>query len=145
MSLLTALEARSKYGPPEQERGMVLWVIPKDLQIGAVPARIYCNRQLREPLEQALRCIEEKGLSEHIKTWDGCFNIRKTFAGTTPSLHSWGLAVDLNAGWNRYAMKPTMNPDVVDCFVSAGFDWGGHFRVPDGMHFQLSREAFNGA
>jgi hypothetical protein len=31
-----------------------------------------------------------------------------------------------------------MSPELVACFKDAGFDWGGEWSKPDGMHFQLS-------
>jgi hypothetical protein len=33
---------------------------------------------------------------------------------------------------------PTQDPQLVECFISNGFDWGGEWKNPDGMHFQLS-------
>jgi hypothetical protein len=55
------------------------------------------------------------------------------------SLHSWGLAIDINAATNRFGGKPTMSAELVKCFTDAGFDWGGVWSNPDGMHFQLAR------
>ncbi len=117
---------------------MTLLTVPTDLRIGAVPARIYCNRDLVKPLLRAFHNIRDAGLADEIKTWDGCFQIRNKRAGRTASLHSWGLAVDVNAAWNRLGMKPTMPLNLVLCFLEAGFDWGGEWTTPDGMHMQLS-------
>jgi len=49
----------------------------------------------------------------------------------------------INAAWNRMGRTPTMPKSVVDCFKKAGFDWGGEWSTPDGMHMQLSKETFN--
>ena len=31
-----------------------------------------------------------------------------------------------------------MSPQLVKCFTDANFDWGGNWKTPDGMHFQLA-------
>ena len=53
------------------------------------------------------------------------------------SLHSWGVAIDVNAAWNGFGKKPTLSKEFVKCFTDAGFDWGGLWAKPDSMHFQL--------
>lgn len=129
----------AKYGPAEKEAAMTLWDVPHHLEIGAIPKRLYCNRDIIPPLERAFANIIDRGLIQQLKTFDGCFNIRKKAQGTTPSLHSWGVAIDINAAWNGYGKKPTLTKELVACFTDAGFDWGGNWSMPDGMHFQLSR------
>lgn len=137
--MLTAAQCLKKYGPPEAEAAMAAWVVPTDIgrAITALPRKIYCNRALAAPLEQALRNLVARGLAGELKTWDGCFNIRKKKAGTTPSLHSWGVAIDVNAAWNGFNKPPTLSAGFVKCFNDAGFDWGGAWKTQDGMHFQL--------
>ena len=118
---------------------MSLWVVPNYLQFSAIPKKIYCNIDLQEPLKLALENVLNRGLSSEIKTWDGCFNIRAKRGAKSASLHSWGVAIDINAAWNRFGKKPTMSKELVSCFTDAGFDWGGDWNNPDGMHFQLSK------
>lgn len=135
--MITSSECYSRYGSPEVERNMsVLYVPPGS---GVLPARIYMNNDMHQPFTKAVHLLKEHNLLKEIKTFDGCFNIRrKNHAKTgTLSLHSWGLAIDLNAAWNRLGQKPTLSPALVNCFVAAGFEWGGNWRTPDGMHFQL--------
>jgi hypothetical protein len=131
------------YGAPELERGMTLWDVPSHLEIGAIPKRLYCSRLIIAPLVMAFDALIKTGAVHEIKTWDGCFNIRQKRSGASPSLHSWGVAFDINASWNRMGQKPTMPQSVVKCFKDAGFDWGGDWNTPDGMHFQLSKQAFD--
>lgn len=116
---------------------MVLWYIPENIWFPALPKRIYCNTRMIKPLTSALEKVRDRGLQEQIKTWDGCFNIRKKRGAVSPSLHSWGLAIDINAAWNGFNKPPTMSPELVACFTESGFDWGGKWSKPDGMHFQL--------
>jgi hypothetical protein len=136
--VITHLECLAKYGDPEKELGMVLWDVPTELEIGVIPKRLYCNRDMVGPLGMAFRALIDTGAVDQIKTWDGCFNIRPKRGSGTPSLHSWGVAIDINAAWNRMGKQPTLPLLVVRCFVENGFDWGGDWAKPDGMHFQLS-------
>jgi hypothetical protein len=116
---------------------MVLFDVPPELEIGVIPNRIYCNRDLVIPLGKAFKALIETGCVKELKTWNGCFNLRLKTSGTSLSLHSWGLAVDVNAAWNQYGKKPHLSGKLVKCFEDAGFEWGGRWRVPDAMHFQL--------
>jgi len=131
-----------KYGTPDinmERKHMVAWDIPADINaaIPELPNRTYCNKDLVKPLEEAFRNIIARDLACHIKTWDGCFNIRKTTGGVTFSLHSWGIAIDINAAWNGWKQQPQMPMELVKCFTDAGFEWGGTWTKKDGMHFQL--------
>jgi len=136
--MLTAKQCQQILGDPIKEKDMVVFYVPEELQISCIPKRIYCNKRLREPLSKALAALIMTGCIKELKTWDGCFNIRNKRGAVTPSLHSWGLAIDVNAGWNRFGMPPNLSPRFVKCFTDNGFDWGGTWAKPDGMHFQLA-------
>jgi len=135
--MITAKDCLAKFGEPEKEAAMTLWDIPKELEVGVVPKRLYCNKAMILPLSKAFYNLIHGGLVSELKTFDGCFNIRRKRGSNTPSLHSWGVAIDVNAAWNRMGMPPTLSPQFVKCFTDAGFDWGGSWSSPDGMHFQL--------
>lgn len=135
--MLTSKQARERYGDPVKESSMVLFTVPKEMRLGVIPKKIYCNKDLVKPLTIAFGNIIVRGLIDQVKTWDGCFQIRRTRNGDSASLHSWGLAIDINAAWNGLGKVPTMSKELVACFTDAGFDWGGVWKNPDGMHFQL--------
>ena len=137
--MVTSKQCYAKYGLPESEKFMKVWDVPASLEHGAIPKRIYCNQDMVAPLTQAFKNVIDRGLVAQIKTWDGCFNIRSKRGATSMSLHSWGIAIDINAAWNRFGKPPTMSPELVKCFTDAGFEWGGTWSKPDGMHFQLAR------
>jgi hypothetical protein len=139
-ALLTATDALRVFGDPKLEASMMLWIVPPHLKVGAVPPRIYCNKLMPAHLSEAFKKLEARELSSELVTWNGCFNIRSTKGGTSHSLHSWGLAIDVNAATNAFRATPTLSKGFVECFESSGFDWGGYWRTPDGMHFQLKRE-----
>lgn len=135
--LLTSAACLRKFGAAEKENNMILWDVPTSLEYSAIPRKIYCNQTLVRPLERALQAIRDRGLTKEIKTWDGCFNIRKKKGGTSLSLHAWGVAIDLNAAWNGFRKEPTMKKELVQCFTDFNWEWGGHWNTKDGMHFQL--------
>ncbi|MFM8332749.1 MAG: M15 family metallopeptidase [Candidatus Methylumidiphilus sp.] len=135
--MLTSAQCLKKYGDPSHENNMIVWDVPATIEKGKIPKRLYCNKDLVGPLEQAFNNIISRGLIDQLESWDGCFNIRKKRGGTSSSLHSWGVAVDVNAASNQFGHKPILSADFVACFEDAGFDWGGRWNKPDGMHFQL--------
>lgn len=138
--MVTSQQALKKYGTPAiNNPHLVLWDVPKELEIGLIPKRIYCNKDLIGPLSEAFKkLIETKAVNE-LKTWDGCFNIRKKRGLSSMSLHSWGIAVDMNAFENGLGETPKLSKQFVECFISSGFDWGGIWKRKDGMHFQLAK------
>ena len=141
--MVTSRQCFAKWGDPntraDEGKYMVLWDVPSHLEIGVIPKKLYCNSSMIAPLTQAFENIIERNLISQLKTWDGCFNIRKKRGASSQSLHAWGIAIDINAAWNGFGKKPTMSPELVKCFTDAGFDWGGVWSKPDGMHFQLAK------
>lgn len=136
--MLTSAQCQKKYGTPSASNScMVMWDVPSILEIGVIPKKIYCNKDLVMPLSKAFQNLIHTGHVNELKTWDGCFNVRKKRGGSTMSLHSWGVAVDMNAFSNCFGCKPTLSAGFVKCFTDAGFDWGGTWKKADGMHFQL--------
>jgi len=137
--MVTSQQALKKYGDPTLQKALIMWDVPAELEIGVIPKRIYCNRDMVAPLTQAFKNLIQRGFVKELKTWDGCFNIRKKRGLTSMSLHSWGIAIDVNAFENGLNMKPKLSAGFVKCFTDAGFDWGGKWKRKDGMHFQLSK------
>lgn len=137
--MVTSSQCIKKYGQPAANNPwLVLWDVPTELEIGVIPKRIYCNKDLIEPLKLAFENLIDYGYVNELKTWDGCFNIRKKRGLTSMSLHSWGIAIDVNAFENGLGKEPKLSAGLVECFANAGFDWGGHWTTrKDGMHFQL--------
>jgi hypothetical protein len=137
--MVTSNDCLKKYGAAELEKNMIVWVVPVELHIKTVPKKIYCNVDMIAPLTKAFQNIISSKLESHLKTWDGCFNIRKKRGLTSMSLHSWGVAVDVNAAWNGLGKPSTMAPEFVKCWTDAGFEWGGLWKRCDAMHYQLAK------
>ena len=135
--MITSRQCLYRYGSPVNENNMMLWDVPEVMERSAIPGKIYCNADMQPTLAQAIVNMITRNEIQNLKTWDGCFNIRRKVGGTSPSLHSWGIAVDVNAAWNRYGQTPSMTHSFVRCWTDSGFEWGGEWTVQDGMHFQL--------
>lgn len=136
--MVTSQQALKKYGDPTLEKNMIVWDVPTNLEIGVIPKKLYCNKDIVTPLTQAFTNLISTGKVSELKTFDGCFNIRKKRGLSSMSLHSWGIAIDVNAAWNQLNMVPKLTPGFVKCFTDAGFEWGGTWKRKDGMHFQLA-------
>lgn len=138
--MVTSTQALKKYGEPSPSNpSLTLWDVPAELEIGVIPKRIYCNKDLVEPLKKAFQELIRTGYVNELKTWDGCFNIRKKRGLSSMSLHSYGIAIDVNAFENGLGQVPKLSAGFVKCFTDNGFDWGGTWKRLDGMHFQLSK------
>lgn len=138
--MITPADCLKKYGQPAASNPwLVLWDVPAELEIGVIPKRIYCNKDLIEPLKQAFKNLIKTGYVDELKTWDGCFNIRwQRGYDNVYSLHSWAIAIDVNAFENGLGKEPKLSEEFVKCFTDSGFDWGGDWQRKDGMHFQLT-------
>jgi hypothetical protein len=153
--MVAASDFLKRYGHPSQQKNIAIWDVPAELEIGVIPKRIYCNRDIVPALTAAFKNLIDRGYVHELKTWDGCYNFRPmrgyeslyqmamnkndvTKAIGYLSIHSWGCAVDVNAFENQLNQDPKLSPGFVKCFTDAGFDWGGTWKRKDGMHFQLS-------
>lgn len=155
--MITTKDCFAKYGEPTPtNKWMMVWDVPVELEHGFIPKKIYCNKDMVEPLGKAFRSLIDTGCVEELRTWDGCFNVRvvrgyellyKTYkesgnvskANELMSIHSWAVAIDVNAYENGLGKEPKLSEEFVKCFKGAGFDWGGDFSRKDGMHFQLAK------
>ena len=145
MNYLALLD--QKYGnpltnpPAFTSKWIVWWDIPSDIRnsIPVLPARVQVNKEFQQPLENAFRSLIKKKLHHEIKTFDGLFNIRPQVGTTTvPSVHAYGLAVDINAALNPFNGAVTFSPEFLQVWRDAGFRVGADFPPPrvDGMHFE---------
>jgi hypothetical protein len=109
----------------------------RDYEGNAWRHRIYGHILLAGPLRKAFRFLVDRGLADELKTFDGCFNIRRMKGSGSMSVHSWGLAVDFNAAENPFGGPVNFSDEFIQCFADAGLEAGALWRRPDGMHFQL--------
>lgn len=137
-----------------KKKYLYVWDVPTKLEVGVIPKKIYCHASFAPVLEKFFKLLVERQLTDHIKTWDGCYNLRpirgyeKHFdalykvrnlndAMKYLSCHSWGSAIDINAAWNQLGKPSTQNPELVKAGKEAGMIWGGDFNRKDAQHFEL--------
>jgi hypothetical protein len=71
--------------------------------------------------------------------YGGIYNYRpKRSNWKVLSVHAWGIAIDLEPSRNPQGYAPRIDPRIVAAFEAEGFEWGGRWSRPDGMHFQLA-------
>jgi hypothetical protein len=116
------------------------WV-DENIVTATVPilGRVTCHRLMIPQLRGALADVQAAGLASSLHTYDGCYVPR--FIERNPShaisLHTWGIAIDLDASTNYRGIRGTMDPKVVEIFKRWGFRWGGDWSYTDPMHFEL--------
>lgn len=133
-------QAEAKYGPiingvwNRESDWMIYYYMPDWFPV----KRIYINKDLKLPLTRALLNIANLKLQHEVISFDGSFCIRAVRGyPNIMSVHSFGLAIDMNAKENPLGSPSTWSPSFVKCFTDAGFEWGGSFERLDCMHFQL--------
>jgi hypothetical protein len=108
--------------------------------LGKPVYRIFCNKDMAGPLNDAFQRLINVGAHLELETFDGCFSVRwiRGIPGV-PSFHSWGIAIDFNAKKNPLGGASSWSPLFIACMESAGFTYGGRFSRSDPMHFQLAQ------
>jgi hypothetical protein len=103
---------------------------------------VTCHRVMLPQLRAVLTEVVQRGLADRINPdeYAGCYYPR--FIASDPanglSLHSWGIAVDLNVPGNQRGTVGEIDRQVVAIFKKWGFAWGGDWSYTDPMHFELA-------
>lgn len=139
-AFLTRSEIQLKFGAPGKDyndKYMTTWNV-KEKYSWFPEDHIYINRDFAVQLDLAFAEIQAAGLTGEIKKFDGCFVVRNTRGASTPSLHSWGMAMDLNASVERLGQTATHWSDGFLNIMRKYVYWGGDFHGrKDPMHFSL--------
>lgn len=150
------------YGDPSKDnitfehKWMMLLNLPADITavIKNLPARLYVNKELALPLVDTLRELIKRGLHTEIKKWDGSFCIRCQRGSNMPSVHSFAMAIDINAHDNPFghtleedksAGLVPFTPEFIQCFRDMGWIPGIDFGRgrEDAMHFEFTKQFMN--
>ena len=152
--MVTSSQLTKLFGNPSvntkawEADNMNSWKLPAliNLAIPELPHRIYCHVKFRPVLEAWLGALIQANVADEINTYDGCWNVRKMRGLQALSIHSWGMAIDLNAAHNPLGLTSAqcnakgLTPfsekfiEVSRQYVDCGADWK---KRPDGMHFQI--------
>jgi hypothetical protein len=104
---------------------------------------VTCNKGMLPQLRAALSEVVQRGLADriHPSQYGGCYYPR--YIAHDPakglSLHTWGIAIDLNVPENQRGTVGRMDRQVVQIFKRWGFAWGGDWHYTDPMHFELAK------
>lgn len=143
-----------KYGEPNATGAgyLVKIQLPYPMRVSWSPkstvTTMQCHKDVAEQFKAiftdilkhyGLKRIQELG----IDLFGGCFNYRKMRGGSYLSMHSWGIAVDLDPTRNSLKAtastatfaKPEYKP-MIDAFYKHGFQSLGKERDYDWMHFE---------
>ena len=147
VALLTGSDAAKAFGafsyryfPDGTIQPDAAWV-RDNIQTATLPimGRVTCHRLMLPQLRGALQEVVDRGLADTLTTYDGCYVPR--FIERNPnrsiSLHTWGIAIDMDASTNYRGITGTMDPEVVAVFKRWGFRWGGDWQYTDPMHFEM--------
>lgn len=139
----------SKYGLPCSEyndKYCEMWNLSSDfpwtlgITVNGRPwKRVFINKEFKSKLFNAFTNLEKAGLHTEIKTFDGCYVVRMARGRNVPSLHSWAMAIDLNADTEKLGQVTTnWSGQFIAIMKAAGIYWGGDWvRRKDPMHFAL--------
>lgn len=146
-----------KFGLPNQTgKGYLVQIdLPYPMRLAwdkkTLVKKMSCHKDIAIPLKNVFNDIlSHYGLSElqrlGIDLFGGCFNFRAMRGGSSYSVHSWGLAVDLDP--ERNLLKETSKtarfarPEykaMIDIFYKHGFVSLGREKNYDWMHFEWSK------
>ncbi len=98
-----------------------------------------CHRRMTGIYASVFTSVQQSGLQTRVASFGGCFAYRPQRTGSKLSTHSWGIAIDLNPATNPQGSDGDMDPELVEIFRCAGFEWGGDWKgkTRDPMHFQF--------
>ena len=113
-----------------------------DLRRGGLPGSV--REEIHELVSLLLQVSERRGFIDLQPGWcwgGGCRAIKRS-DGTltdTPSNHSWGLALDINAPENVFGgATHTIPVEMARLWNTYGFRWGGDYPdTKDWMHFEF--------
>ena len=141
------------FGSPGGNLGMCDLPYPMRLswKTSVVIHRFACHRLVVRPLKIIFEdTLAHYGLDEierlGLDIFGGCFSVRAKRGGTSPSMHSWGIAVDIDPARNKLDWNgdraELAKPDYKFFWKTVEQNSGislGRTKDYDWMHFQFAR------
>jgi peptidoglycan hydrolase-like protein with peptidoglycan-binding domain len=103
------------------------------------PVRVVVRTELVPLVEAAFKYIQLKWGRTFVRGWTGGYENRPISGTTSPSNHSKGKAIDLDAQSNpmSYIWQCDIDPAIISFLESCGFYWGGRYSgKTDPMHIE---------
>jgi hypothetical protein len=136
------------YGKPGDESQLVSIEFPFPMFYGGKRVtRTRCHRKVAASL---LRILERLGdrfsrnreVMEEAEDYGGIFNFRPKRGSSSLSLHSWGIAIDLDADDNTFRntwpLQADMPLEICEEFAREGWTSAGVFWGYDAMHHEAT-------
>lgn len=140
----------SFYGPVGENQTKL--ILPYPMRLAWSPQteikKITCHTKVAESLKKILGGIlqhygsVDRIRSDRMDLFGGCLNVRKMRGGNSWSIHSWGVAIDIDPDHNQLKWgrdRASMPTKVIEIFESEGWISLGSARNYDFMHFQAAR------
>jgi hypothetical protein len=145
----TAAALQSFYGSPGDESNLVSFDFPFPMFYeGKRVLRSRCHRKVKTSLLRILteigdRWSDSPAIMDNAEDYGGIYNYRPMRGGSSLSMHSWGIAIDLDADDNgnktAWPVAADMPIEIMEVFSREGWMSAGAFWGRDAMHFQATQ------
>lgn len=142
-------ELTAFFGSPGNEDNLVSFDFPFPMFYGDKKVtKSRCHHLVKDSLLRVLNNIGHlyggnRSVMEEAEDYGGIYNFRPKRGGNSLSLHSWGIAIDLDADdntfRNHWPMQADMPLEVMEEFAKEGWTSAGAFWGYDAMHFQATK------
>lgn len=143
---------RAFYGVPGDESYLIRVKVPCSIKMkymgteigrpGCEDDVLYVHRKVADSLIRVLVNVARIAPSILLQ-YAGVWNNRSVRGGSTPSLHAYGAAIDLDPNTNgnttHWPTGATMPLEVMEEFAKEGWLPAGAFWLRDSMHFQATK------
>ena len=151
---MTQTQIIKKYGQPDTKGGYLTVIdLPYPMRLAwdknTTVKKMRCHKlaaeRFKKVFDEILKVYGLKRIQElGIDLFGGCFHYRQKRQGSSLSMHSWGLAIDLDPernGMNTPSSKANFSREEYKAlrgiFKKNGFAWGGDLWKKDAMHWQV--------
>lgn len=147
---------RAFYGNPGDESQHIRILVPEGVTVryfdkelgkpGPMDDYITVHKKCAESLKRILIGLSKiaQGVAV-LRQYAGVYNNRSVRNGSTPSLHAYAAAIDLDPSNNgnntHWPMGASMPIEVMEVFAKEGWLPAGAFWHRDAMHFQATRDS----
>jgi len=131
-----------------QSKNVKFFEIPQLENVQGAPrnCRVLLHQKVGDQIVQTFKDWEDAHLHNKVLGWAGSF-VPRFVRGSRQTLsnHAHATAFDINVPWNLMGRTPALKGkkgsvrELVRIANNNGLYWGGHFKRPDGMHFEVAR------